>query len=271
MEVTYIKAHSGLQFPDLKELFQRRDLLVTFIWRSLKAEYAQSVLGLFWAILKPLIEILIFTVIFGKIAKVTTGELPYTLFASFGIIPWGFISGAMAGAVGSLLTNKNILTKIYLPSLIYPLTPVFSRLVTLAVSIVLLLIVGFYYQVLPTWRIILLPFFVVYMMIIALGPGLLFSTFSVRYRDVQYAMPFFIRMLMFSAPIVYPVTAIPDKYRLLYAINPIVGAIEGFRACALGYNPDWMLIWPGITTALMLLIIGALYFKKMEKIFADVV
>jgi lipopolysaccharide transport system permease protein len=271
MEVTYIKAHTGLQFPDLRELYQRRDLLVSFIWRQLKTEYAQSILGILWAIIQPLIQIVVFTVIFGKIAKITTGDIPYVLFASFGIIPWTYISSAMTGAVGSLLANKHILAKIYLPRLVYVLTPVVSRLFAFTVSIILLLIVAVYYRVMPTWRIILLPFFVVYMSMIALGPGLLLSTFSVRYRDVQHAMPFVIRMMMFAAPIVYPMTAIPEKYKMLYAMNPIVGAIDGFRACALGYNLDWTLIWPGMITALLLLVIGALYFKKMEQIFADVI
>lgn len=271
MEVTYIRAKTGLQFPDIKELYQRRDLLFTFVWRSLKTEYAQSVLGLSWAIIQPLIQITVFTVVFGKIAKIGTGDIPYVLFASLGIIPWTYISSAMTGAVGSLLTNKGILTKIYMPRLIYPLTPIFSRLVAFSVSIIILLFIAAYYRVMPTWRILLLPIFVGYMTIIALGPGLLLSTFCVRYRDVQHAMPFVIRMLMFSAPVVYPVTAIPEKFRLLYAINPIVGAVDGFRACALGSNPEWMLIWPGVPTALIVIIIGAFYFKNMEKIFADVV
>jgi len=271
MDVTIIKATSGLQFPDIKELFQRRELLSTLIWRTLKAEYAQSILGLAWAIIQPLIQILLFTVVFGKIAKITTGDLPYLLFASYGIIPWTYMSSSMTGAVNSLVVNKYILTKIYMPRLIYPLTPVAAKLVAFAVSLVLLLIIAVYYRVFPTWRIILLPLFIGYMMIVSLGPGLLFSTVSVRYRDVQYALPFVIRMLMYTAPVVYPVTAIPEKYRLLYSLNPIVGAIEGFRACGLGYNPDWTIIWPGIITALIVLLAGALYFTKMERIFADVV
>ena len=271
MEVIHIKAPSGIQFPDFKELNGRKDLIATFVWRNLKSEYAQTVLGLSWAIIQPLIQIAVFTVIFGKVAKISTGGLPYVLFASFGIIPWTYISSAMTGSISSLVVGQHLLTKIYFPRLIFPLTPVISRLVAFAVSLFILLFVAIYYHVLPTWRIVLLPLFTAYMMIIALGPGLWLSTLTVRFRDVQHAMPFVIRMLMFAAPIVYPLTVIPEKYRLLYALNPIVGAIDGFRACALGLNPDWMSIWPGMVTASILLISGAMYFTKMEKIFSDVV
>lgn len=271
MEVIHIKAPSGLQFPDFKELNHRRDLLQSFVWRNLKSEYAQTVMGLFWAILQPVIQITIFTVVFGKIAKISADGLPYILFASFGIIPWTYISSAMTGSIGSLVKEQHLLTKIYFPRLIFPLLPIFSRLVAFAVSLLILLFVAIYYQISPTWHLVLLPFFVIYMMIIALGPGMWLSTLAIRFRDVQHAMPFVIRMLMFMAPVVYPVTAIPEKYRLLYALNPIVGAIDGFRVCALGMNPDWMLIWPGAVTALITLVTGAIYFSKMEKIFADVV
>ena len=271
MEVIYIKAPSGLQFPDFRELYRRKDLIGSLVWRNLKSEYAQTVMGLSWAVLRPLIQIAVFTVVFGRIAKISTDGLPYVLFSSFGIIPWTYISRAMTISISSLVSGQNLLTKIYFPRLIFPLTPVISELVAFAISLFILLFVAIYYHVMPTWRLVLMPLFVVYMMIIVSGPGLWLSTMTVRFRDVKHAMPFVIRMLMFTVPIVYPVTAIPEKYRLLYALNPIVGAIDGFRACALGLNPDWMLIWPGIVTALMLLISGAVYFTKMEKIFADVV
>ena len=271
LEAIQIKAPSGLQFPDFKELYRRKDLIISFVWRNLKSEYAQTVLGLFWAILQPLIQIVIFTVVFGRIAKIATGNVPYLLFASFGIIPWTYISSAMTLSIGSLVSGQHLLTKIYFPRLIFPLTPVISRLVAFAISLFILLFVAVYYRITPTWHIVLLPLFIVYMIIIALGPGLWLSTLSVRYRDVQQAMPFVIRMLMFAAPIVYPVTAVPERFRFLYSLNPIVGAIDGFRACALGLPVDWMLIWPGLFTAFILLISGAMYFTKMEKIFADVV
>ncbi|MFZ0612169.1 MAG: ABC transporter permease [Desulfobacterales bacterium] len=271
VEVIHIKAPTGLQFPDFAELNRRKDLIVSFVWRNLKSEYAQTVLGLFWAILQPLIQIIIFTVVFGRIAKISTGNVPYLLFASFGIIPWTYMSSAMTLSIGSLVSGQHLLTKIYFPRLIFPLTPVISRLVAFAISLFILLFVAVYYRITPTWHIVLLPLFIVYMIIIALGPGLWLSPLSVRYRDVQQAMPFVIRMLMFAAPVVYPVTAVPERFRFLYSLNPIVGAIDGFRACALGLNVDWMLIWPGLFTAGIVLISGAMYFTKMEKIFADVV
>lgn len=269
--VTIIRPRSGWQIIDFEALKEYRDLLYFLVRRNLKVMYAQTILGFSWAILQPLIQILIFTIIFGKVAKITTDGIPYILFSSVAIIPWTYMSQAMTESSQSLVQGQNMLGKIYFPRLIFPITPVLARLVDFGISIVIVLVAALYYSVLPTWNLLLFPIFVVLMMSIGAGVGMWLSAMSIRFRDVKFAMPFVVRMLMYSAPIVYSASSIPQKYRILYSFNPIVGVIEGYRACLLGTPVPWQYIWPGIITSVMLLISGALYFNRMERVFVDVI
>ena len=269
--LTIIQPGSDWKIIDLKELKEYRDLFYFLVWRDIKALYAQTVLGFLWAFLNPLIQIVIFTIIFGNVAKVPTDGIPYILFSSVAIIPWTYISQAMTQSSQSLLQGSNMLGKIYFPRLIFPITPVLAKLVDFGISISIIVCVMVYYRVSPTWNLLLFPVFVLMMMSIPLGMGLWLSSMAIRFRDIRQAMPFFIQMLMYSAPIVYSASSISENYRLLYSLNPIVGVIEGYRACLLGTPMPWLYIWPGMVTAALLLISGALYFKRMERIVVDVI
>lgn len=269
--VTIIESKSGWQLIDLKELKEYRDLVFFMVWREIKVLYAQTILGFSWAILNPLVQIVIFTVIFGKVAKVSTEGIPYFLFSSVAIIPWTYISQSISQSSQSLVTGQHMLGKIYFPRLIFPITPVLARVVDFGISVLILLAVMLYYRVMPTWNLFLFPFFFVLMVSIPAGIGMWLSALAIRFRDVKFAMPFVIQMLVYSAPIVYSASTIPEKYRIIYSLNPIVGVIEGFRACLIGTPIPWLYILPGLITAPLILISGAFYFKRMEKVFVDVI
>jgi lipopolysaccharide transport system permease protein len=269
--ITIIKPRSGWQIIDFKELKEYRDLFFSLAWRDVKVMYAQTVLGFSWAILQPLIQIILFTIIFGKVAKVSTGGIPYFLFSSVAVIPWIYMSQSMTLSSESLISGQHMLGKIYFPRLIFPMTPVLSRLINFGISLFIIFGVMLYYRVFPTWNLILLPLFVITMMLISSAAGLWLSTLAIRFRDIKHIMPFFVQMLMYTAPIVYSASSIPLKYRMFYSLNPIVGVIEGYRACLLGTPVPWQYIWPGIVTAIVLFITGAFYFRRMERIFVDVI
>lgn len=269
--ITIIKPKSGWQLIDFKELKQYRDLFYFMVWREIKVLYAQTILGFSWAILQPLIQIIIFTIVFGKVAKISTDGIPYFLFSSVAIIPWTYMSQSMTQSSQSLVQGQQMLGKIYFPRLIFPLTPVLAKLIDFGISIFIILVVTLYYRVVPTWNLVFLPFFILLMMTIPAGIGMWLSALAIRFRDVKHAMPFVVRMLIYTAPIVYSASSIPEKYRFIYSLNPIVGVIEGYRACLLGLPMPWLYIWPGTLTAIFLLLGGAFYFKRMERFFVDVI
>ena len=269
--VTIIEPKFGWQIINFKELKEYRDLFYFLVWRDIKVLYAQTILGFSWAILQPLVQIAIFTIVFGKVAKVSTEGIPYLLFSSVAIIPWTYMSQSMSHSSQSLVQGQQMLGKIYFPRLIFPVTPVLAKLVDFVISFLIIVCVMLYYRVVPTWNILLFPLFIALMMCVAGGVGMWLSAMAIRFRDVRHAMPFAVRMLMYTAPIVYSASSIPEKWRFVYSMNPIVGVIEGYRACLLGTPMPWTYIWPGIITALILLVSGAFYFKRMERVFVDVI
>lgn len=271
MSVTIVKPQHGWQLIDLSELVRYRDLAFFLVWRDIKVMYAQTILGFAWAIIQPLIQIVIFSIIFGKVAKISTAGIPYVLFSTAAIIPWTYMSTAMAQSSQSLISNQNMLGKIYFPRLLFPLMPILSKLVNFLISLILLIAIMGYYHVSPTWNLLYLPLFVIMMMIVPAGIGMWLSSLAIRYRDVKFAMQYVIQMLMYTAPIVYSASTIPQEYRLIYSLNPIVGVIEGFRAILLGTEIPWLYIVPGMFVAVGLLIGGAFYFKRMERVFVDVI
>ena len=270
-EVTIIEHRAGWRLIDFKELKKYRDLFYFLVWREIKVLYAQTILGFSWAILQPLIQIIIFTVVFGKVARLSTDGIPYFLFSSVAIIPWNYMSQAMTQSSQSLIQGQQLLNKVYFPRLLFPLTPVLARLVDFGISILIVIIVTLYYRVIPTWNLLLLPFFILLMVSIPAGVGFWLSALAIRFRDVKHAMPFVVRMLIYTAPIVYSASSIPGTYRFIYSLNPIVGVIEGFRSCLLGTAIPWAFIWPGILTTFILLFGGAFYFRRMEWLFVDVI
>jgi len=270
-DVAVIRPPKSWELLDFRELLAYRDLFYFLVWRDIKVLYAQTVLGFAWAILNPLIQIVIFSVIFGKVARLDTGGIPYVLFSTVAIIPWTYMSEAMSASSQSLVTGQNMLGKVYFPRLIFPLTPVLAKLVDFSISLLLLVGVMIYYKIAPTINLVYLPVFVLLMMAIPAGVGLWMSSLAIRFRDVKFAMPFVMRMLIYTAPILYSAEQIPERYRLLYSLNPIVGVIEGYRACLLGTEMQWEYILPGVVTGVLLLLSGAMYFRRMERVFVDVI
>ena len=269
--ITTIKSQSILEGIDFKELIRYRDLFFFLVLRNIKVMYAQTILGFLWAILNPLIQIVIFTIIFGKVAKLDSEGIPYALFSTVAIVPWTYMSGAMTASSQSLVSGQSMLGKVYFPRLIFPLTPVLSKLVDFGISLILVATVLIYYNVKPTINFIFLPLFIIMMMAVPAGIGLWLSSLAIRYRDVNFVMPFLLGMLIYSAPILYSADAIPEVYRFIYSLNPIVSIIEGYRACLLGTPIPWLHVIPGLIISALLVFSGALYFKRMERVIVDVI
>jgi lipopolysaccharide transport system permease protein len=270
-QIAVIESVSGWRLFDARELAEYRDLFFFLVFRDIKVLYAQTVLGFSWALLNPLIQIVVFTIIFGKVAQIETDGIPYALFSTVAIIPWTYMSNAMAAGSSSLVSGQGMLGKIYFPRLIFPITPILAKLVDFAISIILIVLALIYYGVWPGINLLLMPFFILMMISVPLGLSLWLSALAIRYRDVKFAMPFVIRMLIYSAPIVYTASAIPESWRVLYSLNPIVGVVEGFRACLIGTEIPWQFIVPGVCSSLLLVFGGLLYFHRMEKVFVDVI
>jgi len=268
---TLIKPVSGWQPIDIRELRDYRDLFYFLVWRDIKVLYAQTVLGFLWAIFAPLIQIVVFTVIFGRVAKLETEGVPYLLFSTLAMIPWNYMSTAMTSSSMSLVTGNNLLGKVYFPRLVFPIVPILSHFVDFVISLVILVAVLVYYRVTLGWNLIFAPVFILMMMVVSAAIGTMLSALAIRYRDVKFALQFILRLLIFSAPVLYSAANIPESYRLLYSLNPIVGVIEGFRASLLGTPIPWLYVVPGMITGALLLLLGTLYFKRMERVFADVI
>ena len=268
---TIIQPPTGFEAIDFRELLQYRDLFYFLVLRDIKVLYAQTILGFLWAILNPVVQIVLFTVIFGKVAKVPTDGIPYVLFSTVAIIPWTYMSDAMNQSSQSLVTGQHMLGRVYFPRIIYPLTPVLAKLVDFGISLLLLLAVLFYYRITPTWNLLLLPIFVVYMTLIPAGIGMWLSSLAIRFRDVKFAMSFIIRLLIYTAPVLYSASSIPEAYRLFYSLNPVVGVIEGYRSCLLGTPMPWQYVLPSMLMGILLLVSGAMYFRRMERVFVDVI
>lgn len=269
--VATIRPYRGWEAIDFAELAAYRDLFYFLVRRDIKVLYAQTVLGFSWAVLNPLVQIGIFTVIFGHVANISTDGIPYVLFSTVAIIPWTYMSEAMNTSSQSLVNEQGMLGKVYFPRVMYPMVPVFAKLVDFVISLIILVPILLYYQVAPTWNLLLLPGLIVMMIAIPAALGLWLSALAIRFRDVKFAMPFVIRMLIYSAPILYTASSIPDIYRFWYSLNPVVGVIEGFRAALLGGAVPWAFILPGVVMTVVLLISGAIYFRRMERVFVDVI
>jgi len=269
--ITIIKPKSGWQLVDFKELADYRDLFYFLVWRDIKILYAQTILGFLWAVLVPLVQIVIFTIIFGKVAKISTEGIPYILYSTVAIIPWTYMSQAMSQSSLSLVTGQGMLGKIYFPRIMFPMTSVLAKLVDFGISLVILFAALIYYRITPTWNLLFLPLFFLQMIFVPAGVGMFLSALAIRFRDVKFAMQFILRMLIYSAPIVYSASTIPEKYRIIYSLNPIVGVIEGFRACLLGTPMLWQYLVPSLVASIVLLVGGALYFHRMERVFVDVI
>lgn len=267
-----IEKRSGLLDIDWSELWEYRELLYTLVEREIKIRYKQTAIGASWVLLQPLITMLIFTAIFGRMAKMPSDGIWYPAFILTALLPWGYFSQAITRSAASLVGSANLVTKVYFPRLLLPLSMIVSPLVDFALSLLLLFGLLLYAGIPLTWKVVTLPVFVLVAMLTALGVGLILSTANVKYRDVGHAIPFLIQIWMFLSPIVYPVSLVPEQYRLLYGLNPMAGVIEGFRWALLGKAaPDPVVMGASIVVFVGVLIGGLVYFNKMERDFADVI
>jgi lipopolysaccharide transport system permease protein len=256
---------------DLRGLWDYRELLYFLMWRDVKVRYKQTVLGAAWAIIQPFLTMLVFTVIFSVLAGIRSGDIPYPLFALSGLILWTFFSSAITSSSNSMLGDARLITKVYFPRIVIPCATVGAGLVDLAIAFLTLLALMLYYRIALTWSILMLPVFIVLLTMLALGVGMLMSALNVKYRDIRYALPFTIQIWMFASPIFYPSKLIPEKWFWLYALNPLVGIIEGFRASLFGQKINLTALASATVVTLTLLIFSAYTFRRMEKGFADII
>jgi lipopolysaccharide transport system permease protein len=256
----------------LGDVWVYRELLYFLVWRDVKVRYKQTAFGVLWVVLQPFITMVIFTVFFGNWANIPSDGVPYPIFVYAALLPWQLFAGSLASSGYSLVTNQHLLTKVYFPRLIIPLSAVFSGLVDFSVSFLILLVLMAYYGIMPAAAVVLLPLFVLLALIAALAAGLWLAALNVQYRDVQYAIPFLIQVWLFLTPIAYPISIVPEQWRALYALNPMVGVVEGFRWALLGQGrPLDVSISLSVLITLILLVGGLFYFQRMERTFADVV
>lgn len=266
-----IKPPNGLIRLNLKEIWQYKDLLYILIWRNVKARYKQTAIGVSWVIFQPLVSMLIFTVFFGKLAKVPSDNVPYPVFVYTGLIFWNYFATALAGASNSLVEGQGIIKKIYFPRLIMPLASTITPLVDfILVFIILFGLMAFYHYAPGIFGILLMPVLILITFSFATGLGLILASLNVKYRDVGQAMPFFVQVLFFVTPVIYPVSIIPEKFQWLIYLNPMAGVATLARASLLRANSlDWRILIAAFAISMVFLIIGILYFRKTEHFFAD--
>ena len=256
---------------NLRELWNYRELLYSFTWRDVKIRYKQTALGFLWAIIQPLFMMLIFTVFFGRLAKIPSDGVPYPLFVLAALLPWTLFAEGITRSTNSMITNANIMTKVYFPRLIMPFSGVLSPLVDFIVAFSILIVMMAFYGFIPTLNIVFLPLFILLALATSLGIGLWLSALNVQYRDFQYTIPFMIQLGLFASPVVYPASLVPESVRFLYGLNPMAGVIEGFRWALLGTEMPGAMILVSVGMVIVLLVSGAFYFRKMEQYYADVV
>ena len=255
------------------DLWRFRELFFFLAWRDILVRYKQTIIGLAWSIIRPFLTMVVFTIIFGRLAKFPSGGVPYPILVYAAMLPWQFFSTCFSDASNSLLNNSNMLTKIYFPRLIIPVSTVIVNLVDFLISFVILIGLMLWYHFVPSWNIIYLPLFLGLALIISIGSGVYIAALNVKYRDFKYIVPFVVQFGMQISPVGYSSDIIPEKYRLLYSLNPMVGVIDGFRWCILGdqshiYLPGLLL---SIGLIVLLLFLGVWYFRKTEKTFADII
>ena len=267
-----IEPSKGWVFLKLHDLWEYRELLYFLAWRDIKVRYKQTVLGAAWAIIQPFSTMVVFSIFFGRLAKMPSDGIPYPIFAYCALLPWSYFAGALDRAGNSLVGNANLLTKVYLPRLVVPLSATMAGLLDFAIAFVVLIAMMIFYGITPTSAVWTLPFFLLLALATSLGVGLWLSALNVQYRDVRYTIPFLTQFWLFASPVAYPSSLVPEQWRVLYGLNPMAGVIEGFRWALLGKGsgPGPMLAVSVLVTV-VLLVSGAYYFRRMEKTFADVV
>ena len=267
-----IQPQTGLFQLDLSSVWQYRELLCFLVWRDVLTRYKQTAIGAAWVIVQPLINMLIFTFVFSRLAKVPSDGIPYPVFAFAALLPWSYFAQALAKTSGSVVSSANLVTKIYFPRLLIPLAAAVAPIVDLLFSFLVLLVLMAWFKVAPSWGLLALPVFMMLAVLTALSVGLCASALNVRYRDVGSIIPFIAQVWMYVSPVAYPVSMVPEQWRLIYSLNPMVGVIEGFRWALLGTAPPDPAMMAVSSLAVVILCVGGIvYFKKMEQSFADVI
>ena len=256
------------------DLWRYRELFIILAWRDISVRYKQTIIGIVWAILRPFLTMLVFTVIFGRVAKLPSdGNAPYALMVFAAMLPWSLFSTSLSEASNSLIDNANLISKVYFPRLIVPTATLVTAFVDFLISFVILLGLMVYYQFAPGWNMLLLPLFTLLALFASLGPGLWITALNVKYRDFRYVIPFVVQFGLYISPVGFSSSVIPEKWRLIYSLNPMVGVIDGFRWCILGGGSP--IYWPGFILSLVIVIffiwLGVSRFRKMEKTFADLI
>ena len=270
--VMTLEPSSGFLRLKLRDVWAYRELLYFLVWRDVKVRYKQTALGAAWAILQPVMTMVVFSVFFGRLAKVPSDGIPYPVFAFAALLPWQLFAYALSESSNSLVSNQNLITKVYFPRLVIPMSAVLAGLVDFAVAFVILLVMMRYYGIVPTAAIALLPLFVLLAVATALAVGLWLSALNVKYRDVRYTIPFLTQFWLFATPVAYPSTLVPERWRALYGLNPMAGVVEGFRWALLGKSQGpGPLLAVSVGAVVVLLVGGLIYFRRMESTFADIV
>lgn len=269
----YIKPSTGLAALNLRDLWVYRELVLFMIWRDIKVRYKQTLLGATWAVIQPVMTMLVFNFLFGTVAKVPTDGIPYPIFSYTALLPWGLFVTALNQASRSLTSNHNMITKVYFPRLVLPMASVLAGLVDFAIAFMILIVLMIYYQVTPAWNVLwALPLFLLLAILTALGVALWLSAINVKYRDVNYALPFLTQFWLFITPVAYSAKVISEKWQLVYSLNPMAGVVNGFRWALLGAGngPDAAL-WVSVVISMVVLVSGLYYFRNMERTFADTI
>jgi len=269
---TIIQPKKGWQMVDFKELKNYKDLFWFFIIRDIKVRYKQTVLGGLWAIIQPLLAMVVFTLFFGKLAKMPSDGIPYPVFNFSAMIAWTYFVNTVTISGSSLIGSSNLITKVYFPRLVVPLTPAFAGLLDFFIAFTILIGMMLFFHIYPTVMVIFLPLLIVIMMLTAVGVGTFFAALNVKYRDIRYVIPFLIQLGLFISPVVYPASMVPGKYQFIYSLNPMAGVIEGFRSILFGTTsfPVQMVVVSAFVSVILFLS-GIVYFKQMERYFADII
>jgi lipopolysaccharide transport system permease protein len=259
----------GLGF---RELWEYRELLYFLVWRDVKVRYKQTAIGASWAVLQPLLTMVIFTLVFGRFANMPSNGLPYPIFTYVALLPWTYFARSLSQSITSVVGNAHLITKVYFPRLLLPISAVVAGIIDFAIAFAFLIVMMFWYGIVPDWEIVFLPFFILLTMMTALSVSLWLSVINVRYRDIGQAVPFLLQIWMFISPVAYAVSVVPEKWRLIYSLNPMAGVVEGFRwALTHSESPPILPIVISTIMVAALLYGGLVFFKRMEETFADVI
>ena len=270
--VTRIVPQQGWFNFSLAELWHYRELLYFFVWRDIKIRYKQTAVGVAWAVLQPLLTMLVFSLFFGRLAHIPSDGLPYSVFYYSALLPWAYFASGLQNATSAIVENQRVVTKVYFPRLVLPVSGTLSGLVDFAVSFVMFAVIAAWNRIVPTMAIVYLPLFLLLAILTALGFGLWLAALNAIYRDVRYVLPFLVQFWMFASPVAYPSSLVPEKWRWMYGLNPIAGVIEGFRWALTGHgNPPGPIVFASSAVVLVVLVTGLSFFARMETTIADVV